>query len=203
MQYDLVSMPGYVLNEYLVVLAPHRELWDRIQKVKEDFFQKYQSLNARWNKPHVMLASFSQREMMEERIVNRLRTIAMGYHPFRVELKDFGSYPTHSIFINVATKEPIRQLTRQIRSFQKLLRPDMEHKPYFPDDPIIPIARKLVPWQYEKGWLEYSHRSFSGRFVADNLLLLKRRAGEKHYQVLQRMPLQNLPVEIVQGELFS
>jgi 2'-5' RNA ligase len=203
MQYDLVSIPGYALNEYLVVLAPHRELWDRIQKVKEDFFLKYQSLNARWNKPHITLASFTQREMMEERIVNRLRTVAMGYHPFKVELKDFGSYPTHSIFINVATREPIRNLTRQIKAFQKLLKPDVDHKPYFPDDPIIPIARTLAPWQYEKGWQEYSHRSFTARFIADTLLLLKRRTGEKHYQVLQRMPLQNLPVDIVQGELFS
>ncbi len=203
MQHDLVSLPGYIANEYLLVLAPHQELWNRIQKVKDDFFQSYQSLNSRWSKPHITLASFTQLEMMEERIVNRLKTITMGYHPFKVELKDFGSYPTHTIFINVATREPIRNLVKQIKSWQKLMKLDNDHKPYFPDDPIIPIARKLMPWQYEKGWLEYSRKHFTGRFVADTVLLLKRRVGDKPYQVLQRLPLQNLPVEIVQGELFG
>lgn len=203
MQYDLVSIPGYAVNEYLLVLTPHQELWNRIQKVKQEFFENYKSLNARWSKPHITLASFTQLEMMEERIVNRLKTIAMGYHPFKVELKDFGSFPTHSIYINVATKEPIRNLIKQIKPWQKLLRLDNDHKPYFPDEPNIPVARKLMPWQYEKGWLEYSHRHFTGRFIADTILLLKRRVGDKNYQVLQRMQLQNLPVDIVQGELFG
>ena len=203
MQYDLVSIPGYAVNEYVLVLAPHQELWNRIQKVKEEFHDKYKALNARWSKPHITLASFTQLEMMEERIVNRLKTVAMGYHPFKVELKDFGSFPTHSIYINVATKEPIRNLVKLIKPWQKLMRLDNDHKPYFPDEPNIPIARKLMPWQYEKGWLEYSHKHFTGRFIADTMLLLKRRTGDKAYQVLQRMPLQNLPVDIVQGELFT
>ena len=140
---------------------------------------------------------------MEERILNRLRAVAMGYHPFKVELKDFGSFPSHSIFLNVATKEPIRNLVRQIKPWQKLLKLDNDHKPYFPDEPNIPIARKLVPWQYEKGWLEYSHRHFTGRFIADTMILLKRGVGERNYQVVERMALQNLPVETRQGVLFG
>jgi len=203
MKTDLISIPGYTINEYLVVLAPHKELWDRIQKVKEDFFQTYKTLNSRWSKPHITLASFTQLEMMEERILNRLKTVAMAYPPFKVELKDFGSFPSHTIYINVTSREPVRNLIKQIKPWQKLLKLDNEHKPYFPDEPYIPIARKLVPWQYEKGWLEYSHKHFTGRFIADTMLVLKRRKGEMPYQVLARLSLQNLPVEIVQGELFG
>ena len=185
------------------MIAPHRELWNRIKEIKGEFAQKYQSTNARWSKPHITLASFTQLEMMEERILNRLRAVAMGYHPFKVELKDFGSFPSHSIFLNVATKEPIRNLVQQIKPWQKLLKLDSDHKPYFPDEPNIPIARKLVPWQYEKGWLEYSHRHFTGRFIADTMILLKRGVGERNYQVVERMALQNLPVETRQGVLFG
>ena len=203
MQQNLISIPGYRVNEYLLVIAPHRELWNRIKEIKGEFAQKYQSTNARWSKPHITLASFTQLEMMEERILNRLRAVAMGYHPFKVELKDFGSFPSHSIFLNVATKEPIRNLVQQIKPWQKLLKLDSDHKPYFPDEPNIPIARKLVPWQYEKGWLEYSHRHFTGRFIADTMILLKRGVGERNYQVVERMALQNLPVETRQGVLFG
>jgi hypothetical protein len=66
----------------------------------------------------------------------------------------------------------------------------------------LTIARKLQPWQYEKGWLEYSNKNFTGRFIADGMLLLKRPLDEKKYQVVQRFEFQNLPVTTKQGELF-
>ena len=30
------TIPGYRINEYLLVLSPHEELWNRVMKVKED-----------------------------------------------------------------------------------------------------------------------------------------------------------------------
>ncbi|HLZ16965.1 MAG TPA: hypothetical protein VKQ08_07990, partial [Cyclobacteriaceae bacterium] len=141
--------------------------------------------------------------LMEERIVQRLRTIAMGYCPFKVELKDFGSLPTHSIFINVTSKLPIRGLVTEIRDVQRLMKLDKEHKPHFLDEPNMLIARKLLPWQYEKGWLEYSNRSFTGKFIADGMLLLKRRQGDFAWQIAERFVFQNLPVSTKQGELFA
>ena len=41
-----------------------------------------------------------------------------------------------------------------------------DNKPHFMNDPHLTVARKLLPWQYEKGWLDYSHRHFTGRFIA-------------------------------------
>jgi hypothetical protein len=74
-------------------------------------------------------------------------------------------------------------------------------------EPHIPVARKLLHWQYEKGWLEYSNKHFTGRFIADGMLLLKRLAGDAgslrmKYQVVERFQFQNLPVVTKQGDLF-
>jgi hypothetical protein len=74
-------------------------------------------------------------------------------------------------------------------------------------EPYIAVARKLQPWQYEKGWLEYSNKHFTGRFIADGMLLLKRPASETDgprmkYQVVERFQFQNLPVVTKQGDLF-
>lgn len=195
-------MPGYRLNEYMLVLAPHEDLRNRIQQIKKEFSEKYKCLLALWGKPHLMLARFSQYEMMEERVLNRLKSISMGFPPFKVELKDFGSYPSHTIFINVTSREPVRELLREIREAQRILKPDNEHKPYLGDDPQITVASKLLPWQYESGWLEYSNRHFTGRFMADSMLLLKRQHGDKAWQIVERLEFQNLPVAIKQGELF-
>ena len=190
-------------NEYMLILNPHEELRNRIQQVKKEFYDSYQAPTALGGKPQVTLVRFTQLALMEERIVQRLRTIAMGYCPFKVELKDFGSFPSHTIFINVTSKLPIRGLVNEIKDIQRLMKPDKDHKPHFIDEPYLTIARKLLPWQYEKGWLEYSNRSFTGRFIADGMLLLKRRAGDMAWQIAERFAFQNLPVATRQGQLFA
>jgi 2'-5' RNA ligase len=197
------NMPGYRFNEYMLVLSPHEELRKKIQGIKKDFAEKFKCPQAVWSKPHLMLVRFTQYEMMEERVMNRLKATAMGFHPVKVELKDFGSYPTHTVFINMISREPVKALIREIRESQRLMKPDSDHKPYFTDEPNIIIARKLTPWQYEAGWLEYSNRHFTGRFIADSMMLLKRSPGEKAWQILERLAFQNLPVATKQGELFG
>jgi 2'-5' RNA ligase len=198
------TIPGYRIYEYLLVLSPHEELWNRILKEKEAFAEKYKSDNARWSKPHITLVNFLQYELMEERLLNRLKMVAMGFHPLKVELKDYGSFPSHTIYINVMSKLPVQSLVKTIRTeAQRLMRLNDENKPHFILEPHIPVARKLQTWQYEKGWMEYSHKHFTGRFIADAMLLLKRPMGESKYQIVQRLEFQNLAVTTKQGELFG
>lgn len=198
------TIPGYRVYEYLVVLNPHKELWEKIMKVKEEFAEAYKSDHARWGKPHVTLVNFVQYGMMEDRIVNRLNTIAMGQYPFKTELKDYGSFPSHTIYINVTTKVPVQDLIKTIRAdSQRLMKLNDDNKPHFIMEPHLTIGRKLQPWQYEKGWLEYSHKNFTGRFIADGMLLLRRPVGEMKYQIVKRFEFQNLPVVTKQGELFA
>ena len=198
-----VNDAGYRQNEYLLILNPHEELRNKIMGVKKEFYDAYKAPNAKWGKPHVTLVKFRQLEMMEERIINRLKIVAMGYHPIKVELKDFGSFPSHTIYINITTKEPIRNLVKEIKPWQKLLKLNDDNKPHFIDEPHLTIARQLKPWQYEKGWLEYSQKNFTGRFIADSMLLLKRKVGDMAYQIAARFEFQNLPVSTKQGELFG
>ncbi len=199
---SLIQIPGYNYNEYLLILNPPEVLRNKIIEVKKDFYEKYKAENALWGKPHLTLVNFVQFEMMEERLVSRLKTIGMGYTPFKAELRDFGSFPSHTIFINVDSKLQIKNLTRELRQAQKLMTLNKDNKPHFIDDPHITVARKLLPWQYEKGWLDYSHRHFTGRFIADGMLLIKRRVGERPYQIMQRFEFMNLPVTTKQGDLF-
>jgi 2'-5' RNA ligase len=198
------AIPGYGVYEYLLVLNPHEELRNRIIATKTDFFNSYQAETAKWGKPHLTLVNFVQYQMLEERIINRLKIIAMGYHPLKIELKDFGSFPAHTIYINVTSKMPIQNLVKQIRTnAQKLIKLNNDNKPHFMLEPHITIARKLLPWQYEKGWLEYSHKHFTAKFIADAMLLLKRPVGQLKYEIVQRFNFENLPVATTQGELFG
>ena len=198
-----VTIPGYRIFEYLLVLNPHEELRSKIMKLRQDFNDEYKVTTALGGKPNMILANFLQYEMMEERLINRLKVVAMGFHPIKVELRDFGSFPSHTIYINVVSKVPVQTLVKEIRhETQRLMKLNDDNKPHFILEPHLTIARKLQPWQYEKGWLEYSNKNFTGRFIADGMLLLKRPLDEKKYQVVQRFEFQNLPVTTKQGELF-
>lgn len=196
-------LPGYRIYEYQLVLNPHEELRNRILQVKKDFYKKYQAETARWGKPNLTLVNFMQYEMLEDRIINHLKIIAMGFPPIKIELKDYGSFPSHTIYINITSKVPMQNLVKQVRSeTQRLMKLNDDNKPHFILEPHLTIARKLLPWQYEKGWLEYSHKHFTGRFIADAMLLLKRPVGELKYEIIKRFEFENLPVNTKQGELF-
>lgn len=201
---NINSIPGYKVNEYLLVLNPHEDLRNKIMQVKKHFFDTYKAASAVYSKPHITLVNFVQYQMMEERLVNRLKIIAMGYHPIKVELKDYESFPAHTIYINVTSKQPIQNLIKQVRSeAQQLMHLNKEHRAHFIMEPFVTIARKLQPWQFEKGWLEYSNKQFTGRFIADAMLLLKRPVGQIKYEIVQRFEFKNLPVTTTQGALFG
>ena len=207
---SIIQIPGYNYNEYLLVLNPHEDLRDKIMRVKKEFSEKYKATVALYSKPYITLVNFVQFEMIEERLINRLKIIAAGYHSFKVDLKDYGSFPSHTIFINVASKQQVQNLGKELRPMQQLMTLNKDNKPHFINDPYLTIARKLLPWQYEQGWLDYSHRYFTGSFMADGMLLLKRalvsqsdRPGlTEKYRIVQRFEFMNLPVNTKQGELF-
>ena len=191
------------MNEYLLVITPNDDLAEKIKKTRQSFAEKFQLKQGLYQRPHILLANFFSLDMVEEKITQRIKNISMGTAPFKVELKDYGSFPSHTIYINVATKIPITKLVKELKDMQRLLKADPSHDPHFISEPYITVARKLLPWQFEKGWLEYSHRHFTGKFIADSMLLLKRRSVTKSWQIADRYQFDNLPVRSKQGILFA
>ena len=200
---NISAMPGYQLNQYLLVLNPHEELRNKIMDIKKVFYESYKASAALFGKPYITLVSFTQCEMVEKQIKSKLQIIAREHKPAKIELKDYGSFPAHTIFINIISKVAIQTLVKKIRTeTQKLMKLDEENKPHFIMEPHLAIARKLLPWQYEKGWLEYSHSHFTGRFIANEMLLLKRRVGEMKYEIAESFEFENLPINTTQGVMF-
>jgi 2'-5' RNA ligase len=203
METNILHMPGYRVNEYQLLLNPHEELRNKIRNAREAFCTKYKIPFAKQQPVSLCLARFHNREMMEEKILHRMQMVAMGQTPFKVEINNFGSFPSHSLFIKVDTRQPFQNLIGLIKQHQRLLKMNNELKPLFIEEPYFLLASRLKPWQYEEGWLEYSQKHFSGRFIADSMLLLKRPAGEKRfYQIVKRFDFQDLPVVTKQGSFF-
>ena len=188
--------------DYLLVLQPHEALWNEIKLIKEKFAADYDCATAKKGLPHITLAMFKQFPATENRIRQSLRNMARTIAPFKVEMNDFGSFPSHTIYINILSKIPIVNTVKTLRQSQKFMKIDKDNKPYFITEPHLTIARKLLPWQYEKGWLQFSNAHFHGRFMADYALLLKRKAGEG-YRPIEKFMFEGMKTETTQTALFN
>ncbi len=202
---EATLVDSLIPTQYLLVLEPHEELYNRIKVIKEEFAIKFDCSTAKHSKPHITLANFVQYDLSESRIINKLRSLASQISPFKVELDGFGSFPEHTIYINVSTKVKIVEAVKEIKQAQRLMKIDQANKPYFITDPHLTIARKLLPWQYEKGWLELSNNHFTGGFMANNMLLLKRGSDREYnkYKEIARFSFEGKKAtNAVQATLF-
>lgn len=199
-----LKMPAmFPVARYLVVLQPHDALCESIEMIKQKFAADYACPLPAAGRASVTLARFEQYEMQEKKIIHRLGMAAAAQPAFGVEIHGFGSLPSHSIYLEITTQSGMAGLVRSLRPMQQLMKIDKERKPYFITDPHIAIARNLLPWQYEKGWLALSNTHFSGRFVADHMVLLRKREGESRYSLVRRFEMLGIKeTEPVQGALF-
>jgi hypothetical protein len=199
----LVNLPGYQLYEYQLVLAIPEALKEKLRKVKQQFHEQF-NLPLSGNTAILLpLVKFKQRQLLEEKMRQSLQQLILGWRPFSVNLKDYGSQPSHSIFIPLTSKTLLHECSRDLKSIQQLLRTDKEHAPYFIGEHQFTIASRLAPGIFEKAWQQYSGRHFTGQFLAEACLLLKRKTGEQYWQITQRFELRNLPVGVKQTSLFD
>lgn len=197
------SIQKLSIAQYLILIEPRKDLCDTILGIKAQFNTKYKLAGVVRGKPHITLVNFVQYTTFEDRIRQKLRSLSLSRAPFQVDLLDYGSFPSHTIFINVLSRPAIQSLVKLIRTeSQTLMKPDNEHRPHFIMEPHVTIARRLKPWQYEQGWLEYSNRNFSGKFIANNMLLLKKEEDAERYEPVERFEFQDIPQLARQSTLF-
>ncbi|GAB3425023.1 2'-5' RNA ligase family protein [Niabella aquatica] len=198
---DTIKTPA--VAEYLLLLEPRKDLSDHITTIKQAFCDRYKAPEALKGKPHLTLVHYKQYTTFESRIRQRLRTLSLQAAPFGIELQGFGAFPSHTIFINVVTRTAIQNLVKNIRAhLQGMMKPDNDNKPHFILEPHITIARKLNPWQYEHAWAAYSNSNFSGKFIATEMTLLKKRPDATKYELFEKFAFQSIPVSASQATLF-
>ena len=193
--------PAKNLYEYLVVLDIEEELRNRIINAKREFYDRHKVPSSLTGRPNVTLARFESTEMLEQKIMNRLHVISSGIKPFSVELKNFGSYPMHSIFINIINQGPVNELVLKLKGARTLMKRSGKD-PHFVEEPLVPVAIRLWKEKYKEVIGEYSGKKFYGKFLADNMLLLKRGVQENKYKIAGKFYFECLPVKNGQGVLF-
>ncbi len=179
-------------NEYLLIIQPDPSVAEKVNNIKKDFAAKYECPQIVYSKPHITLINFIQLQMNEQRIIGLMKNIISRHSSIHIAINGFGSFPTHTIYANVETKNSIVDIVKSLRPIQALLKIDKENKPHYITEPHLTIARKLLPWQYEKGWLEYSNTAFTTGFMANEVLLLRRNVEGGKYATAASFKMQGL-----------
>ena len=83
MNSSIITLPGYQVNEYKIILTPHEVLAKRIMAIQKDFIDKYKVAFKSVYLPQLILVRFKQIQAYEEKIINRLRLVGMAFHPIK------------------------------------------------------------------------------------------------------------------------
>lgn len=197
-----LSMPGYRITEYRLVIPLSESLQDKVQAVRAKLYENHKISFPFQLKPSLTVLTCHAYERMELKLLERLEQIAMGFHPFKIELQNFSAYPTHTIYIEVTTKNPFLELAKELKLINSLVRiPGQE--PHYIKEPHLIVAQRLKPFQFIKMWMECEHRQFTGRCIADAMLLLRKSPVNNRYETVRRMEFMSLPVQVRQGQLFG
>ncbi len=187
------------LYTYLLIIAPPEQEVQRIMHIKRQvaIFCAVPQAMAR---PHITLAQFDSVAKWEPALLQSLQRVAACNRSHRIRLLNFGSFPQHTVFIDVLSTPSLPEFIKKIRAAISWL--PSSSKKVSPGKPHLTIARRLQASQFQKMASAFEQASYSGSFLAQEICLLKRRYGAKAYEEVRRFPFLGQPEKSLQIELF-
>lgn len=164
------------LGLYFIAILPPKEIAERVQNIKKEFVDNYNSEEAYRRPAHFTLqAPFKMPEKAEEVIIPQLTFFAKDQQPFSVKLSGFNHFRDDVIFIDVDDPSEMKVLHGNLIDFlqnemgftSKMIRSKSL-------TPHMTVAyRDLNSENFQKAWEEFSTRSFDYSFDVKSIFLLK------------------------------
>ena len=161
---------------------PQETVNEKLMVEKKYFEDKYEAEIVTKTLPHITIANFLAKEMLEDRIGRLLQNICNQQYSFTVDLNNFSGFPTHAIFIRVQNPQPFKQLANGLQALDDLLQVNDCPPLQLSGKPHMTIARQLDEEIYDIAIKEYAAREFHEQFTVDKLVLLKRDSRYKKWQ---------------------
>ena len=166
-------------NLYFIAIIPPDEICEAVTNVKQEFAHRFKSSKALKVIPHITLkAPF---KFSPEDHTTLLRWFALtpaSVHPFRQELKNFGSFANKRnpvIFIEPVMNESLAVLQKNvINHFIKAFGKNQVAQNEFKFNPHMTVAyRDLLFPQFKIAWEEYETKKFEAIFEVSSFHLLQ------------------------------
>jgi len=170
---EILNWTAHGFYEYLLVIHPSEAACNMIVEEQQEFFKEYGIKKVTRTKPHITVANFLAREDMEGTLIRWIQRICSQQTGFEIVLNNYSGIPPHSIHVRVQDMIPFQQLARQLKPVDDFIRAS-SCPPLKTGKPRVNIAARLPEHVYIKAMTDYSSKTFHARFIAEELLLLKR-----------------------------
>ena len=199
---NALLIPGHRITEYRLIVPLSEALQQTVMGIRKELHDRYRIPLPFHLKPSLTILHCHAYEGMEAKLIERMQQVATRSSPFKVELENFAAYPSHTIYIHVPTRSPFNELCKELKVVKSLTKvPD--HDPHFINEPHLLIAQKLKPFQFTRMWMDCEHTVFTGRFMANSLVFMKRSSINNQYEEVRRFELASLAHSVKQGTLFG
>ena len=192
--------------EYLLVVHPTEEVYNRVYEEKKHFSSQYGVSVARKTLPHITVANFLAYEPMEETIIRYMNRIAGMRKSFGVTLNNYGSFRPHTVYLRVQNHEPFKQMAVALKAIDNYIQSCKLPAAYLVNNPHLTIARRLQRNEYETAVAHYSKKTFQASFEVNALVLLRRQNQFdrcKEISVFKLLPPDNIASGFSQQNLFN
>jgi 2'-5' RNA ligase len=162
------------LYEYLLVAHPDKNVYLRVAEEKQSFFDVYKEKIAVKTKPHITVACFIAKEVMEETMIRWMQRIISNQTRFIVLLNNYSGFPPHTVYLRIQDHQPFKQLASSLKVIDQYIRGNDCPPMKLVTHPHLSVARGLPKDIYEKAIIAYAQKLFSDSFEVSELVLLKR-----------------------------
>jgi 2'-5' RNA ligase len=174
---------------FFVALLPPAELQSQVTAIKQEVWQTYQSKAALKSPPHITLQPpFLWDEADVERLKQHLAHFAQGHPPVPVTLSGFGAFPPRVIYVDVVREGNLMTIQPALMDYLAetlgIVDKKSRNRRFAPHMTVA--FRDFKPATFRQAWPEFKERAFFGKFMAENLTLLKH-DGQK-WQVFSGFP---------------
>jgi 2'-5' RNA ligase len=177
-------------ERYFVGIVLPEPLLATVYKLKQSFWELYESKAALSSPPHITLhMPFDWRSDREEELAATLGVFFSTQPSQHIVLKDFGCFAPRVIFINVVVAEALIAFQKAMHQFCKrelnLFNADFQDRPFHPH--VTLAFRDLKKPMFVKAWEEFKEKKFDSEFIADHVTILKHNG--KHWSSWKNLKL--------------
>jgi 2'-5' RNA ligase len=161
--------------EHMLLANPDDRIYLKVQSKKEFFFQQHGAVIAVKTRPHITVAKSKAKGSVGELLCDCIQKVCNLPYSFTVALKNYGSFPSHAVYINVHNAKPFGLLAQNLSVIESMMISPHECRiTFLVDKPHMTIARGLDLEVYRRAIAEYKRFSFFDLFTINKLILLKR-----------------------------
>lgn len=179
------------LFEYLLIVSPGKEVYEKVMDEKQAFYENYKEIVAIKTKPHITVSNFVATEGLENILLKWIQRATAEQESFNVCLNNYSGFPGNAVFLRVQDPIPFRELIKRLQPISRQLKNFGCPAFQFSQTPHMSIARGLSKDVYDKAISEYARKEFAAFFNVSELVLLRKQYGNK-YEKYKQVAVLNL-----------